>query len=188
MTCNSFLRRYALTKHPFLWDFVEQRKIAVQICPISNQILGLVTDTRNHPASSLFASAWSPVVVSNDDPGIWSAQGLTYDFYWAFMGAIQFRISEVWSNRQRIRSSTAIKRGITRWFDGRSSVISSWRNRGAIVARLWRAGNNSDEHIIHARAIERTMISAKWEGTARCRCTAGAMDENETTKQNSTSY
>ncbi|XP_071557389.1 adenosine deaminase 2-like [Temnothorax nylanderi] len=76
---------YALTKHPLLWKLVQQLDIAVEVCPISNQVLGLVEDMRNHPAASLFASG-SPVVVSNDDPAVWGAKGLSYDFYEAFMG------------------------------------------------------------------------------------------------------
>lgn len=82
---SRYFFRYALTKHPLLWKFAQQKGIAVEVCPISNQVLGLVEDMRNHPAASLFASG-SPVVVSNDDPGLWGAQGLTYDFYEAFMG------------------------------------------------------------------------------------------------------
>ncbi|XP_071634278.1 adenosine deaminase 2 [Temnothorax longispinosus] len=76
---------YALTKHPFLWKLVQQLGIAVEVCPISNQVLGLVEDMRNHPAASLFALD-SPVVISNDDPAVWGAKGLSYDFYEAFMG------------------------------------------------------------------------------------------------------
>ncbi|EFN85554.1 adenosine deaminase 2 [Harpegnathos saltator] len=76
---------YALTKHPLLWDLVKHLGIAVEVCPISNQVLGLVNDMRNHPAANLFASG-SPMVISNDDPALWGAKGLSYDFYEAFMG------------------------------------------------------------------------------------------------------
>ncbi|XP_015610399.1 adenosine deaminase 2 [Cephus cinctus] len=76
---------FALTKHPRVLDIVKKRKIAIEVNPISNQVLRLVTDLRNHPASALFAEN-VPVVVSNDDPGTWSARALSYDFYEAFMG------------------------------------------------------------------------------------------------------
>lgn len=75
---------YGLSKHPNIMQIVRQRQICLEICPISNQVLKLVNDLRNHPAS-VFVSQNLPMVISNDDPGFWNAIGLSYDFYYALM-------------------------------------------------------------------------------------------------------
>ncbi|KAH0561447.1 hypothetical protein KQX54_016885 [Cotesia glomerata] len=81
---------YALLKHPKVLQLMKTKHIAVEVCPISNQVLGLVEDMRNHPASALFAKDF-PVVISNDDPGLWGAKGLIHDFYEAFMGMMSLK-------------------------------------------------------------------------------------------------
>ncbi len=73
----------ALFKHPLLMQIVKERGIALEVCPISNQILGYVADLRNHPAV-LYINSGLPVVICPDDPGIWKCT-FSYDFYAAFM-------------------------------------------------------------------------------------------------------
>jgi len=73
----------ALFKHPLLMQIVKDRGIAIEVCPISNQVLGFVADLRNHPAV-LYLNSGLPVVISSDDPGIWKCT-FSYDFYAAFM-------------------------------------------------------------------------------------------------------
>ncbi|XP_005185572.2 adenosine deaminase 2 [Musca domestica] len=75
---------YALIKHPMLWNEVKARDIAIEVNPLSNQILHLVWDLRNHPGA-LFIAQDIPMVICNDDPGFWNAKGLSYDFYYAIM-------------------------------------------------------------------------------------------------------
>jgi adenosine deaminase CECR1 len=73
----------SLFKHPLLMQIVKERKIAIEVCPISNQVLGYVADLRNHPAV-LYINSGLPVVICPDDPGIWKCT-FSYDYYAAFM-------------------------------------------------------------------------------------------------------
>ena len=73
----------ALFKHPLLMQIVKEQSIAIEVCPISNQVLGYISDLRNHPAV-LYINSGLPVVICPDDPGIWKCT-FSYDFYAAFM-------------------------------------------------------------------------------------------------------
>ncbi|XP_030753525.1 adenosine deaminase 2-like [Sitophilus oryzae] len=75
---------YAVTKHPEILRLIKEKSIPLEISPISNQILGLVKDLRNHPANFLIANNY-PLVITSDDPAIWNAQGLSFDWYMTFM-------------------------------------------------------------------------------------------------------
>ncbi|XP_050510313.1 LOW QUALITY PROTEIN: adenosine deaminase 2-like [Diabrotica virgifera virgifera] len=79
---------FGMNKHPVVMlvkeKLVKEKNICIELCPISNQVLMLIRDPRNHPAVGLMANGF-PVVICNDDPSAWEATGLSYDWYVAFM-------------------------------------------------------------------------------------------------------
>ncbi|XP_048482434.1 adenosine deaminase 2-A [Plutella xylostella] len=84
---------YALPKHPILMEEVRKRDIGLEVNVISNAVLSLVRDVRNHPLA-LFLAQGLPVVLSSDDPGVWEADPLSHDFYVAFVG-VASRLSDL---------------------------------------------------------------------------------------------
>lgn len=75
----------SLFKRPGLLELAKKHDVALEICPISHQLLGYVSDLRNHPAIGYMA-AGVQIVIASDDHGAFGYGGLTYDFYIATLG------------------------------------------------------------------------------------------------------
>ena len=78
---------FSLFKHPLLIEMVKQKRILVETCPISNEVLRLTSSIKAHPVPALLARGVS-VALCNDDPAILGTgkNGLTHDFWQALQG------------------------------------------------------------------------------------------------------
>ncbi|GFS03182.1 adenosine deaminase CECR1 [Elysia marginata] len=76
---------FAALKHPKVMEAIRKQGIVIEVQPVSNQVLGLVNDMRNHPASHFIANN-DRITISSDDFALWGALPLSHDFYMAFMG------------------------------------------------------------------------------------------------------
>ena len=78
---------FSLYKHPVLIEMVKQKKILVECCPISNEVLRLTSSIKSHPLPALLARG-VPASLSNDDPAILGhgQNGMTHDFWQALQG------------------------------------------------------------------------------------------------------
>jgi adenosine deaminase CECR1 len=77
---------YSLYKHPLLIDMVKEKRILVESCPISNEILRLSSSILSHSLPALL-SRGVPVSLNNDDPAILGhgKNGLSHDFWQTLM-------------------------------------------------------------------------------------------------------
>jgi adenosine deaminase CECR1 len=78
---------FSLYKHPLLIDMVKERRILIESCPVSNEVLRLCSSIKSHPLPALLARGVH-VALCNDDPSILGqgVNGMTHDFWQALQG------------------------------------------------------------------------------------------------------
>ncbi|KAH8671007.1 hypothetical protein BX600DRAFT_495796 [Xylariales sp. PMI_506] len=78
---------FSLYKHPLLIDLVRDRRILIESCPISNEVLRLCGSVMSHPLPALLARG-VPCCLCNDDPAMLGQDtaGSTHDFWQALQG------------------------------------------------------------------------------------------------------
>ncbi|KAF2758662.1 Metallo-dependent hydrolase [Pseudovirgaria hyperparasitica] len=78
---------FSLYKHPLLIDMIKDKRILVESCPVSNEVLRLCSSIMAHSLPALLARG-VPCALSNDDPTILGhgEVGQTHDFWQAIQG------------------------------------------------------------------------------------------------------
>jgi adenosine deaminase CECR1 len=71
----------AVPKHPAVLQEIKERKICIELNPLSNTQLGYGRDLRCHPGWT-FLSHGVPCSISPDDPGIFLNYGGAFDWLW----------------------------------------------------------------------------------------------------------
>ncbi|KAF2458186.1 hypothetical protein BDY21DRAFT_284404 [Lineolata rhizophorae] len=78
---------FSLHKHPLLLAMARDRRVCVESCPVSNEVLRLAGSVLAHPLPALLARG-VPAALCNDDPAILGQgpAGMSHDFWQALQG------------------------------------------------------------------------------------------------------
>lgn len=71
---------FSLYKHPLLVDLVKEKRILIESCPISNEVLRLCGSIMSHPLPALIARG-VPCSLNNDDPAMLGQVGYLFFFH-----------------------------------------------------------------------------------------------------------
>ncbi|OJD30609.1 adenosine amp deaminase [Diplodia corticola] len=75
---------FALPKHPRLIEKFKQQNICVEICPVSNELLHLCRNVKEHPYPEILA-AGIPCTINADNPALFGAD-MNHEFYQVMVG------------------------------------------------------------------------------------------------------
>lgn len=62
---------------------VKSNDICIEVCPLSNLILGYTKDLRTHPIRAMLSNGIQ-ASISPDDPGLFGYEGVTLDYTYIF--------------------------------------------------------------------------------------------------------
>lgn len=108
---------FSLYKHPLLIDMVKEKKILVESCPVSNEVLRLCSSIMSHPLPALLARG-VPCSLCNDDPTILGQRvsGMSHDFWQALQG---------WENLG-LEGLGSLAENSVRWASFENSSAKDW--------------------------------------------------------------
>lgn len=84
---------FNLVHSPELIQLIKKQNICIEICPISNQVLGYSRDLRIHPAVGYIKQGVA-CAIGSDDPLLFKTAGLTHDF-WEVIMAWNLTLSDI---------------------------------------------------------------------------------------------
>ncbi|KAI9649046.1 hypothetical protein NHQ30_001613 [Ciborinia camelliae] len=76
---------YAVARHPILMEIFKEKKIAIESCPISNEVLGLTPNIAGHNLPILLAND-VPCTINSDNATFYRSS-LSHDFYQVMIGS-----------------------------------------------------------------------------------------------------
>ncbi|KAJ1303105.1 hypothetical protein OPQ81_011306 [Rhizoctonia solani] len=92
---------FSLAKHPVLMQMCKERGVAIEVCPISNEILRLTSSMPMHPLPVLLNNGLS-VALCPDDPSVFGNMGLSFDFFQVIVAS---EVTNILSLKQLARQS-----------------------------------------------------------------------------------
>ncbi|KAF2809052.1 Metallo-dependent hydrolase [Mytilinidion resinicola] len=106
---------FSLTKHPHLIEEFKKKDICIELCPISNELLHLCRNVKEHPYPQLLA-AGIPCTVNSDNPSLFS-NSMSHEFYQVMVGTPTMNIYgwrqlAEWSLEYSCLSAADKKRGL----------------------------------------------------------------------------
>lgn len=126
---------FSLAKHPLLMKMCKERGVAIEVCPISNEILRLTSSMPMHPLPVLLNNGVS-VALCPDDPSVFGNMGLSFDFFQVIVAS---EITSVLSLKQLARQSLEYS---SLEDEDRKRALQLWENRwDAFVEEIVASGS-----------------------------------------------
>ncbi|KAI0306408.1 adenosine deaminase-like growth [Multifurca ochricompacta] len=131
---------FSIVKHPKLMQLCRENGIALEVCPISNEILRLSSSMPMHPLPVVLNQG-VPVTLNSDDPSVFGAMGLSYDFFQVLVssettGLITLgqmaRDSIEFSTLEKTEKRRALSLWEKRWYKFVDNLVSS--GSGSVIA------------------------------------------------------
>ncbi|KAK3617249.1 hypothetical protein LTR22_026797 [Elasticomyces elasticus] len=96
LNCKRIGHGFALLKHPLLVEKYKKQDICLELCPISNELLQLCRNVREHPFPALLAAGLH-CTLNADNPGLYrgatrDSSSLSYEFYQVMVGDLRMNI------------------------------------------------------------------------------------------------